>query len=66
MDILITGGVITVSDKGSRGEREDISGGEVIRMLKDIDIRIADYEIIPDEKDVIRDKIKEYTDNKNT
>ena len=65
MDILITGGVITVSDKGSRGEREDISGGEVIRMLKDIDIRIADYEIIPDEKDVIRDKIKEYTDNKN-
>jgi len=51
---LITGGVITVSDKGSRGEREDISGREVIRMLVDINIRIDDYEIIPDEKDVIK------------
>ena len=62
---MITGGVITVSDKGSRGEREDISGRDVVRMLIDIDIRIDDYEIIPDEKDVIRDKIIEYTDTKN-
>jgi len=62
---MITGGVITVSDKGSRGEREDISGREVVRMLVDIDIRIDNYEIIPDEKDVIRDKIIEYADTKN-
>jgi len=62
---LITGGVITVSDKGSRGEREDISGREVIRMLVDINIRIDDYEIIPDEKDVIKNRLIEYTDKKN-
>ncbi|MEA2014429.1 MAG: MogA/MoaB family molybdenum cofactor biosynthesis protein [Thermodesulfobacteriota bacterium] len=62
---MITGGVLTISDKGSRGEREDISGREVIRMLGDIDIRTTEYEIIPDEKDVIKDKLIEYADKKN-
>ena len=62
---MITGGVITISDKGSRNEREDISGPEITRMLSDLDIQITDYEIIPDEKEIIRDKLKQYTDNKN-
>ena len=63
--MVITGGVITVSDKGSRGEREDISGREIIRMLVDLDIRVADYEIVPDEKEIIKGKIREYTDTRN-
>lgn len=62
--MVITGGVITVSDKGSRGERIDLSGREVIRMLTDLDIRITDYEIVPDEKEAIRGKIREYSDTK--
>ncbi|MBN2397288.1 MAG: MogA/MoaB family molybdenum cofactor biosynthesis protein [Deltaproteobacteria bacterium] len=62
--MVITGGVITVSDKGSRGQREDISGREVARMLADLDIRVTDYEIVPDEKEIIREKIREYTDTK--
>ena len=61
---MITGGVITLSDKGSRGEREDISGREVIDMLADLDIRVADYEIVPDEKEIIKKKIIEYTDTR--
>jgi len=61
---VITGGVITLSDKGSRGEREDISGREVIRMLTDLDIRVADYEIVPDEKEVIKGKLIEYADTR--
>ncbi|MBW2673773.1 MAG: MogA/MoaB family molybdenum cofactor biosynthesis protein [Deltaproteobacteria bacterium] len=60
----MTGGVLTLSDKGSRGVREDISGREVVRMLTDLDIRVSDYEIIPDEKGIIRDKIIEYTDTR--
>lgn len=60
----MTGGVITVSDKGSRGEREDTSGREVMRMLGELGIRIDDYSIIPDEKEMIAEKIKEYTDAK--
>ncbi|TFG37277.1 MAG: MogA/MoaB family molybdenum cofactor biosynthesis protein [Syntrophobacterales bacterium] len=62
---MITCGVITVSDKGSRGERDDISGREIIEILKGISINVNDYEIIPDEKDVIRQKLIEYTDDKN-
>ncbi|TFG90453.1 MAG: MogA/MoaB family molybdenum cofactor biosynthesis protein [Syntrophobacterales bacterium] len=62
---MITGGVITLSDKGFRGEREDISGREIIRMLADLDIRVDDYEIVPDEKEIIKGKIIEYTDIKN-
>jgi molybdopterin adenylyltransferase len=62
---LITAGVITVSDKGSRGEREDISGREVIRVLKEMPASVIDYEVIPDEKEVIKQKLTEYTDEKN-
>ena len=62
---MITGGVITVSDKGSRGEREDLSGRDVIRILADLPIRVDAYEIIPDEKEAIRDKILEYADRKH-
>lgn len=59
---MITGGVITLSDKGSRGEREDVSGREVIDMLAGLDIRVADYDIVPDEKEIIKEKLIEYTD----
>lgn len=61
---MITGGVITLSDKGSRGEREDVSGREVIRLLADLGIRVDDYEIVPDEKGVIKEKLLEYTDTR--
>lgn len=61
---MITAGVITVSDKGSRGEREDISGREVIRVLKEMPASVIDYEVIPDEKEVIKEKLIEYTDRK--
>jgi molybdopterin adenylyltransferase len=62
---LITAGVITVSDKGSRGKRDDISGREVIRVLKEMPATVIEYEVIPDEKEVIKQKLIEYTDGKN-
>ncbi|MEA3471075.1 MAG: MogA/MoaB family molybdenum cofactor biosynthesis protein [Thermodesulfobacteriota bacterium] len=62
---MITAGVITVSDKGSRGERDDISGREIIRVLKEMSASVTDYEIIPDEKELIKQKLTEYTDRKN-
>ncbi len=60
----MTGGVITISDKGSRGEREDTSGREVMRLLGDLGIRIDCYIVIPDEEEVIRGKIRDFTDTK--
>lgn len=45
-------GILIMSDKGSRGEREDLSGQEIRRVLGEA-YSIDYYEIIPDEKDII-------------
>ena len=60
--MVITAGVITVSDKGSRGEREDKSGQEIIGMLKGIGANVLHAMIIPDEKDQIKEALLEYAD----
>jgi molybdopterin adenylyltransferase len=61
---LITAGVITLSDKGSRGERVDLSGPEVTRMLKEIGIETTCYEVVPDEADVIEKKLIEFVEER--
>lgn len=57
----ITAAIITLSDKGSRGEREDLGGPLIREMLKTIDIDVTHYEIIPDEKELIKEKLIEYS-----
>jgi molybdenum cofactor synthesis domain-containing protein len=61
---LITAGIITVSDKGSRGEREDLSGKEIEQLLLKISIQATEYDIIPDEREVIRNTLICYVDEK--
>jgi molybdopterin adenylyltransferase len=61
---LITAGIITVSDKGSRGEREDLSGKEIEQLLLEISIQATEYDIIPDEREVIRSTLIRYVDEK--
>jgi molybdopterin adenylyltransferase len=61
---LITAGIITLSDKGFRGERVDLSGPEVTRMLKEIGIETTCYEVVPDEADVIEMKLIEFVDER--
>ncbi|MEI8172293.1 MAG: MogA/MoaB family molybdenum cofactor biosynthesis protein [Deltaproteobacteria bacterium] len=63
--MIISAGVITVSDKGSRGEREDKSGMEVINLLKGIGADIVQTAIIPDEVDQIKKTLVEYADIRN-
>lgn len=53
--------VLTISDKGSRGEREDRSGPLVSDLLKPLGSRVDHYEIIPDEKELIKEKLLEYS-----
>jgi molybdopterin adenylyltransferase len=62
--MVISAGVITVSDRGSRGEREDKSGQEIVSMLKGIAAIVVHTIIIPDEKDQIKDALIECTDKK--
>ena len=49
-----TAAVITISDKGSRGERVDTSGPAVRAMLEGAGFEVAYTSIIPDEMDQIR------------
>jgi molybdenum cofactor synthesis domain-containing protein len=54
--------VLTLSDKGSRGERDDASGPLIQEMVKDLPAEVIYYEIIPDEKDQIIDALKRCSD----
>ena len=55
-------GILIMSDKGSRGEREDGSGQQIRDMLTDNNFQFDFYAIIPDEKDVIIEKLKYASD----
>jgi molybdenum cofactor synthesis domain-containing protein len=57
---MITVAVLTLSDKGSKGEREDASGPMIREMLKGIDAVVKYYDILPDEKNLIKEKLIEY------
>ncbi|MDD4172520.1 MAG: MogA/MoaB family molybdenum cofactor biosynthesis protein [Syntrophomonas sp.] len=50
-------GILIMSDKGARGEREDASGKQVMDMLAPHDFQFDYYDIIPDEKDIIIKKL---------
>ena len=55
--------VINVSDKGFRGEREDRSGKYIMDYFKENGWEISDYAIVPDEVDIIKDKLVDICDN---
>lgn len=55
--------VLTVSDKCSKGEREDQSGKIIIEMIKGIGAEVSQYDIVPDEIPLIRDKLIFYCDD---
>ena len=58
---MLTVAILTLSDKGSKGEREDLSGPAIAEFLKGLgDVKY--YDILPDERDMIREKILEYVD----
>jgi molybdenum cofactor synthesis domain-containing protein len=55
--------VITVSDKGYRGEREDRSGKYIQDYFKEKGWKVAEYVIVPDELDMIREKLIQICDS---
>lgn len=58
----ITFAIITVSDRSARGEREDLSGPELKRLVEDRGGRVLARAVVPDEKDVIKSKLIELCD----
>jgi len=58
---MITVAVLTMSDRGSKGEREDLSGPMIEDMIKAIGAEVKYCEILPDEKEIIKEKLIEYS-----
>lgn len=50
---MIKVGILTISDKGSRGEREDLSGKKLMDYVKELSWDLRKYQVIPDEKEEI-------------
>ena len=59
---MFTTGILTISDKGSRGERQDKSGEAIREILSSVDTRIVNYDIVPDEKELIVEKLVKWVD----
>jgi molybdenum cofactor synthesis domain-containing protein len=54
---MIRVSILTLSDKGSKGERKDESGPAIEKLLIKIDAEIVHSEILPDEKSKIKRKL---------
>ena len=54
---MIKVGILTISDKGSQGEREDLSGKVIGEVVKEINGEVKYYQIIPDEKNIIQEEL---------
>ncbi len=63
---MLTIGILTISDKGARGQRYDESGQTIRDIFSDLGSDIVSCEIVPDEMDIIRQKLAEWSDNKET
>lgn len=61
----LTAAVITVSDKGSQGLREDTSGPALVGMLEESGYTVAYTTIIPDDFDAIQRELKRCADEKD-
>jgi molybdenum cofactor synthesis domain-containing protein len=57
--------VLTISDKGSRGERVDKSGEVIKNILSANGYKVGLYKIIPDEKEVIIENLTFLSDEQN-
>lgn len=59
---MLTAAVITMSDKGSRGERVDTSGPAIVEMLQAEGYEVVFTKLIPDDYDAIVTTLKHCAD----
>ena len=59
---MFTVGILTISDKGSQGQRQDRSGDVIRECLSQSESSIIKYDIVPDECEVIAGRLAEWAD----
>ncbi len=56
--------ILTISDKGALGQRQDVSGQTIRELVSALpDSRVAEYDIVPDEKDIIQRRLSDWADS---
>ena len=56
---MLKAAILTISDKGSQGEREDRSGPAIRELLPRIPAQEVASDIVPDEPDLIEQRLRE-------
>ncbi len=56
-------GVLTISDKASKGERVDTSGAAIAELLSTIDASIDRTDVVPDEAPQFSDTLRSWADS---
>ena len=59
--VMITSAILTISDLGSQGKRQDISGETIATILSNHSIKIISKEIVPDEIALIQQQLVKWT-----
>lgn len=59
---IVSAGILTISDKGSTGARQDTSGEAIRHILAAINVSVTNYSVIPDEKDLIAETLARWAD----
>ena len=63
-DIRYTAAVVTLSDKGAKGEREDTSGPLICDMLGDAGYRVVETLLLPDEQERLEQELIRLADKR--
>jgi len=56
-------GVLVISDSVSAGKKQDTAGKNILRKLEEVGIDGAEYKIVPDESEDIRDAVSDWCEN---
>ena len=59
---MFNAGILTISDKGSQGQRQDRSGEVIKESLAGAGGNAVSYDIVPDEAEVIAEKLAAWAD----
>ncbi|HXF51976.1 MAG TPA: MogA/MoaB family molybdenum cofactor biosynthesis protein [Dehalococcoidia bacterium] len=61
--MTIRAGILTTSDRGSRGERQDTSAVAIRELLDRIGAEVVRYQVVPDDREVIADRLCAWADS---
>jgi len=59
---MIKAGVLTISDKGFRGERKDTAGPLLVEILTDAGYKVVRQEVVPDNREMIAKRLIGWVD----